>query len=127
MSNYYFSDLSLLEYNLVKVAPSLIAVAVVLQANFICRGQGWSDALEHYSGYTYDAGKTPMTHQLDLMTHQLILVKPIVEELQNLHVASKGWAHQTVYSKYEEISSIAPRNGPPPRANDEMNISINSL
>jgi cyclin A len=106
----FLCDLSLLEYNLVKVAPSLIAAAVVLQANFICRGQGWSDALEHYSGYTYDA------------------VKPVVEELQNLHVASKGWAHQTVYSKYEEISSIAPRNGPPPRASsDEMNISLNSL
>jgi hypothetical protein len=68
----------------------------------------------------------PMTHHYYDST--MILVKPVVEELQNLHVASKGWAHQTVYSKYEEISSIAPRNGPPPRSSsDEMNISLNSL
>lgn len=105
----FLCDLSLLEYNLVKITPSLIATAVVLQANFIVRGQGWSDSLEHYSGYTYDA------------------VKPILDEIQTLHVASKGWAHQTVYSKYEDISSIAPRNGSPPRGNDDMNISDSSL
>ena len=52
-----FSDLTLLEYNLVKFCPSLVTTAVVLQANYVTRNAGWSDALEHYSGYTYEAGK----------------------------------------------------------------------
>ena len=54
----FFSDLTLLEYSIVKFCPSLVATAVVLQANYVVRGTGWSDTLEHYSGYSYDAGKT---------------------------------------------------------------------
>ena len=53
----FFSDLTLLEYSIVKFCPSLVATAVVLQANYVVRGTGWSDTLEHYSGYSYDAGK----------------------------------------------------------------------
>ena len=51
-----FSDLTLLEYSIVKFCPSLVATAVVLQANYVVRGTGWSDTLEHYSGYSYEAG-----------------------------------------------------------------------
>ena len=52
----FSSDLTLLEYSIVKFCPSLVATAVVLQANYVVRGTGWSDALEHYSGYSYEAG-----------------------------------------------------------------------
>ena len=57
MLKFAFSDLTLLEYNLVKFCPSLVTTAVVLQANYVTRGAGWSDSLEHYSGYSYEAGK----------------------------------------------------------------------
>ena len=42
---------------MVKFYPSLVTTAVVLQANYVTQNAGWSDALEHYSGYTYEAGK----------------------------------------------------------------------
>jgi len=113
----FLCDLTLLEYSIVKFCPSLVATAVVLQANYVVRGTGWSDTLEHYSGYSYEA------------------VKPVIEEIQTLHQSSLSWNHQTVYQKHEGVSSIPPRSGNPPRHsqstssvdNDDMNMSVDSL
>jgi len=94
----FLLDLTLLEYNLVKFCPSLVTTAVVLQANYVTRGAGWSDSLEHYSGYSYEA------------------VEPVLKEVQQLHAASHTdeWTYRTVHQKHEKISALPPRSGSPP-------------
>jgi len=100
----FLLDLTLLEYNLVKFCPSLVTTAVVLQANYVTRGQGWSDALEHYSGYSYEA------------------VEPVLDEVQSLHAASHQpeWTYRTVHGKHEAISTLPPRSGRPPREESQL-------
>lgn len=66
-----------------KHAPSLIATAVVVQAHYIITGQGWNDAIEHYSGYNWNQ------------------VKPVISEIQLLHQVSLTSSHQTVLEKYK--------------------------
>ena len=71
---------------MVKHAPSLIATAVVVQAHYIITGQGWNDAIEHYSGYNWNQ------------------VKPVISEIQLLHQVSLTSSHQTVLEKYKGLS-----------------------
>ena len=108
-----FSDLTLLEYNLVKFCPSLVTTAVVLQANYVTRGAGWSDSLEHYSGYSYEAGEF-----LEILAvfDSKLLVEPVLKEVQQLHAAShtEEWTYRTVHQKHEKISALPPRSGSPP-------------
>lgn len=103
----YLCDLTLLEYNLVKHQPSLIATAVVVQAHYITTGNGWNDAIEHYSGYSWG------------------VVQPIVTEIQKCHQESLTSAHQTVVEKFKAVSGIIPRSGiPPNQATGDHSLNI---
>jgi len=103
----FLCDLTLLEYNLVKHAPSLIATGAVVQAHYIITGNGWNDAIEHYSGYSWTT------------------VSPVVSEIQLLHQVSLTSSHQTVVEKYKAVSGIPPRSGTPPNnaTGDSLNIT----
>ena len=116
----------------------MVATAVVLQANYVVRGTGWSDTLEHYSGYSYEAGNILL--ERGARVHSIFfniqfVVKPVIDEIQTLHQSSLSWSHKTVYQKHEGVSSIPPRSGNPPRhststssdMNDDMNMSVDSL
>jgi cyclin A len=103
----FLCDLTLLEYNLVKYAPSLIATAAVVQAVFIITGNGWNDSIEHYSAYSWSQ------------------VLPVISEIQVLHQISLTSSHQTVLEKFKAVSGIPPRSGTPPNiaTGDSLNMT----
>ncbi|KAJ7965561.1 Cyclin [Quillaja saponaria] len=83
---YYLAELSLLDYNLVKFPPSLVAASVVFLAKFIImpKRQPWSSTLQQYSEYK----------SADL--------KECVIGLHDLYLGRRGGSLQAVREKYKQ-------------------------
>ncbi|KAJ7958217.1 Cyclin [Quillaja saponaria] len=83
---YYLAELSLLDYNLVKFPPSLVAASVVFLAKFIIspKRHPWSSTLQEYSGYK----------SVDL--------KECAIGLHDLYLGRRGGSLQAVREKYKQ-------------------------
>ncbi|KAJ7966559.1 Cyclin [Quillaja saponaria] len=96
---YYLAELSLLDYNLVKCSPSLVAASVIFLAKFIIypKRHPWSSALQEYSGYKSS----------DL--------KECVVGLHDLYLGRRGGSLQAVREKYKQhkFKCVAVMPSPP--------------
>ncbi len=67
----YFAELTLLDYNFLKFAPSVIACSSIYLCNkFMNRQEAWCPSLEYYSGYTESDLKPCVTLLLQVIRDQ---------------------------------------------------------
>ncbi|GLT58875.1 hypothetical protein SLA2020_317360 [Shorea laevis] len=83
---YYLAELSLLDYECVKVLPSLVAASVIFLARFIIQPMAhpWSSALQQISG------------------HKSSDLKECVHILHDLYLSRRGSALRAVREKYKQ-------------------------